>query len=117
MPGGQFLLPRDYDLDVVNAVGFVGGAAQGPAGFPLVPQFRSGSGPGNIVPPSRVVIIRKVPGGGIIKIHVDLHKAFTDPRERIIIQPEDTVLLLWKPQEFWANIGLNLVQFNLPLAN
>ena len=109
MPGGQFLLPRDYDLDVVHAIAFAGGAPNGPAGFPLVPQFRSGSGPGNIVAPTRIIIIRKMPGGAQVKIYVDLRRALYDPRQRVLIQPGDTILVFWQPWELTANLALNLI--------
>ncbi len=111
MPGGQFLLPRDYDLDVVNAISLAGGAPNGPAGFPLIPQFRSGSGPGNIVAPTRVMIVRKLADGAQVKIHVDLRKALNDPREHVLIQPGDTIMVFWKPWELAANIGLNMINF------
>jgi protein involved in polysaccharide export with SLBB domain len=111
LPGGQFLLPRDYDLDVVSAISLAGGNPNGPAGFPLIPQFRSGSGPGNIVAPTRVMIIRKMPDGAQVKIYVDLRKALYDPRQHVLIQPEDTVMLFWQPWEITANIALNLFNF------
>ncbi len=112
LPGGQFLLPRDYDIDVVNAISLAGGAPHGPAGFPLIAQVRSGSGPGNIVSPTRVIIVRKSPDGNQIKIHVDLRKAINEPREKVLIQPGDTILVFWKPWEVAANIGLNLIEFS-----
>ena len=111
LPGGQFLLPRDYDLDVVNAISLSGGNPNGPAGFPLIPQFRSGSGPGNIVAPTRVMIIRKMPDGAQVKIYVDLRRALYDPRQHVLIQPNDTVMLFWQPWEITANIALNLFNF------
>jgi hypothetical protein len=111
LPGGQFLLPRDFDLDVIHAIAMAGGAPHGPAGFPLVAQVRSGSGPGNIVSPTRIIILRKTPSGAQMKISVDLRKALNDPREYVIIQPGDTVLAFWKPWEVAANIGLNLINF------
>jgi protein involved in polysaccharide export with SLBB domain len=117
LPGGQYMLPRDYDLDVVHAIAMAGGSPNGPAGFPLVPQFRSGSGPGNIVAPTRIIIIRKMPDGAQVKIYVDLRKALYDPRQRVLIQPGDTILAFWQPWELAANIGLNLVNFQYILPN
>ena len=80
LPGGQFLLPRDYDLDVVDAISLAGGRPHGPAGFPLIVQVRSGSGPGNIIAPSRMIILRRVPGRGEVKIYVDLRTLMNDSR-------------------------------------
>jgi hypothetical protein len=102
---------NEYDIDVVRAISMAGGSPNGPAGFPLIPQFRSGSGPGNIVAPTRVMIIRILPDGEQVKIYVDLRKALYDAREHVIIQPGDTVMAFWKPWELAANIGLNLVNF------
>ncbi|HTU25244.1 MAG TPA: polysaccharide biosynthesis/export family protein, partial [Pirellulales bacterium] len=109
LPGGQFLLPRDYDLDIINAISLAGGSPHGPAGFPLIAQLRSGSGPGNIVSPTRCLVIRKTPTGGQIKIYIDLRKALNDPRETVLVQPGDTIYLFWKPWEIAANIGLNVI--------
>ncbi|HEX4142759.1 MAG TPA: polysaccharide biosynthesis/export family protein [Pirellulales bacterium] len=116
LPGGQFMLPRDYDLDIINAISLAGGAPHGPAGFPLIAQLRSGSGPGNVVSPTRCLVIRKTPTGGQIKIYIDLRKALNDPREQVLVQSGDTIYLFWKPWEILANIGLNLVnvQYSIP---
>ena len=97
---------------MVHAISLAGGAPNGPAGFPLIPQFRSGSGPGNIVAATRVMVIRPTPEGGQVKIHVDLRTALNDPREHIIIRPGDTIMVFYTPWELAANIGLNLINFS-----
>jgi protein involved in polysaccharide export with SLBB domain len=112
LPGGQFMLPRDYDLDIPNAISLAGGAPHGPAGFPLIATFSNGSGPGKIISPTRVLIIRKTPEGGQIKIYVDLRKALNDPRERVLVQSGDTIYLFWQPWEIAANIAINLINFD-----
>ena len=43
--------------------------------------------------PSLVTILRQTPGGGQIPIRVSLNRALRDPRERVIIQPGDVVIL------------------------
>jgi hypothetical protein len=43
--------------------------------------------------PSLVTILRRTPGCGQIPIRVSLNRALRDPRERILVQPGDTVLL------------------------
>ena len=93
LPPRQFVLPRDYDLDVVQAVSLVSGPLvnggvnqsnlsgsilQGGLGFPS---------------PSLLTVIRKVPGGGQVAIRVDLNRALRDPRERILVQSGDFLIL------------------------
>lgn len=112
MQGGQMPLPKDYDLDVLGAVAIANASVSGPAGANAVAtNFRSG--PGNIVPPSRVLIIRTLPNGQQIKIDVNIKRALNDRRERIIIQPGDLVLLKYTPGELAANVGLNFFNVNL----
>lgn len=100
--GGQFTLPRDYDLDVLGAIAIASGRQQGGG---------SGQGIGNrvggisamnqdiSVSASDVVILRQLPDGNQIPIKVDLTRALRDPRERILIQPGDYVILQYKPIE------------------
>jgi hypothetical protein len=114
--GGAQQLPRDYDLDVLGAialaqgnVGYGGVAAQGGVGG----TGGGGSSTQNIgLPPTRAVILRKLPGHRQISIKVDLCKALTDPAERILIQPEDVIVVQYTLLEELGNIGLRLVQFN-----
>lgn len=110
LSGAQIPLPRDYSLDVIGAIALAGGNVAGPAGAnAAATNFRSG--PGNIIPPSKVIIVRSIPGDGQIKICVDLKKALDDPQERILIQPGDVVLLKYTPCELLGNVALNFVNF------
>ena len=103
LPGGEFLLPRDYDLDVLGALGLAGqgvGSRQGGAG---------GGGFGiqqYTIPPSELFILRKTPCNGQIVILVDLTKATQDPRERPLVMPGDTLILRYKSCEEAANFGM-----------
>jgi hypothetical protein len=93
LPPRQFPLPRDYDLDVVEAISYVSG--------PLVnggQNYNNLSGnvlqPGIGFPsPSLVTVLRRTPGGGQIPIRIDLNRALHDRRERVLIQPGDVVIL------------------------
>jgi hypothetical protein len=93
LPPGEFVLPRDYDLDVVEAVtrvqgpfvngglsqnNFTGQVLQSGLGFPS---------------PSQLSVVRRTPGGGQLVIKVDLNRALNDPRERILVQPGDLLVL------------------------
>lgn len=99
--GGQFSLPRDYDLDVLGAIS-IATANQG---------TNSGAGFGNriggvastnqdiSVGASDVVVLRQLPDGNQIPIKVDLNKALRDPKHRIRIEPGDYIVLQYKPLE------------------
>jgi protein involved in polysaccharide export with SLBB domain len=116
LPGGQIPLPRDYDLDVVEAIAMAQGSIGGPGGVSGAAVFRTGAGPGNIIPPTRVVILRKLPNGDQLPIRVDLSRAMRDKKERIIIQPGDFVMLHYKPGELAGNVLLNFFNFNVVFA-
>jgi len=112
LPGGEVPLPRDRDIDVLEAIAIANGSLGGFGGTSSS-VFRAGAGPGNIVPPTRAVVIRKLPNGQQIMIRCDLSRARIDPRERIIIQPGDFVMMHYKPGELAGNVALNLINFNV----
>jgi protein involved in polysaccharide export with SLBB domain len=99
LPGGEFTLPRDYDLDVIDAIAQVKG--------PLVNgAFSNNSLVGNLIQsgiggpsPSLLVVLRRTPGGGRIPIRVDLNRALRDPRERLIVKAGDELILQEQPSE------------------
>jgi hypothetical protein len=114
--GGKYYLPRDRDIDVFEAIAIASNATYGPAGAnAAATNFRSG--PGNIVPPTRVIVVRKVESGEQVKIHVDLRVAINDPRERLIVQPGDLVLLKYTPAELAGNLALNFVNVGYNINN
>jgi hypothetical protein len=100
IPAAQHLLPRDYDIDIFEAMSIAG--------------YSYGSGSqagGNIVgitgvSPTRLYIFRKGPDGREIVIQVNLEKAVCDPRERLIIKAGDKLLLRYSPKEEIANFGI-----------
>ena len=114
LSGGQHRLPRDYDLDVLGAIAMAGesvttsiGAKESALGF--------GKGQSTIIPPSRVMIIRTVNGCQTL-IRVNLKRAMVNPQERLLIQPEDIVVLEYTCFEMTGNIILGLLQFNYILG-
>jgi hypothetical protein len=107
LPGGEFKIPRDYDLDVVAAMALTGGGISSPQ--------QGGGGGGGMggmgrlfggVPPGMLYVLRKTPCNGQITIEIDLAKANVDPRERILVQPGDILILRYKPSEEILNFGL-----------
>ncbi len=110
LPGGEHKIPRDYDLDVLTAMAISGGgiAMQQNGGG----GGGGGGGMGGIgrligqVPPGMLYVLRKTPCNGQITIAVDLAKANLDPRERILVQPGDILILRYKTSEELLNFGL-----------
>jgi hypothetical protein len=114
LPGGQVPLPRDDDLDIIGAIALAGASAGGPAaghdpGAALYRQHAAG----NIVPPTRVLILRKTHDGRQVMIHADLRRALKDPRHRVLIRPGDLVMLHYTPAQLMSNYALNLMNFNM----
>jgi len=118
--GGEHALPRDKDLDVLGAIAVSGGqlgagGSTGMAGGGGGGGGRSsGGGRGSYsVPASKVIILRRTPDGGQIPIRIDLNRALEDPRQRILIQPKDVVILRYTWDEELVNFASSLLQFNL----
>ncbi|MFL5328016.1 MAG: sugar ABC transporter substrate-binding protein [Gemmataceae bacterium] len=90
---GEYPIPRNYDLDVLTAVALTHGPlANGGLNYNNLS--------GNIVTqglgspsPSQLTVLRRAPGKRQITIRVDLNRAMQDPRERILIQPGDFLIL------------------------
>lgn len=103
--GGEFLLPRDYDLDVFGAMALAGQGVASPN--------RGGGGGGGFgiqsiggVPPGMLYVLRKTPCDGQIIIEVDLARALNNPSDRILVQAGDTLILRYKCEEEVLNFGL-----------
>ncbi|WP_013630476.1 polysaccharide biosynthesis/export family protein [Rubinisphaera brasiliensis] len=120
--GGEFMLPRDYDLDVIKAISVAGGSVgQGSTGIGSLTNgggFGGGGGgnrgmTGGTIGPSKLIVIRKNECGQEIPIRVNLNKALYDPRERILVMPGDTLILQYTLSEEIANAALNAVGLNL----
>lgn len=90
---GQYPLSRDYDMDVIKAICMIRGTLMN--GGLNANNFTGtiqnlGIGFPN---PSQLSIIRRVPGGGQVTIIVNLNRALQDERERLILQPDDVLIL------------------------
>jgi protein involved in polysaccharide export with SLBB domain len=113
LPSRQVILPRDYDLDVVQAIALVNG--------PLIngsqqannlsgSTVNAGIGFPN---PSLVTVIRRTANGGQIPIRISLNKAMRDPRERILVQAGDTIILQETLDEAVGRYFSEVFQLNL----
>ncbi|TWU54608.1 Polysaccharide biosynthesis/export protein [Rubripirellula tenax] len=101
--GGQFPLPRDYDLDVLGAIAVAGSSIGGTA-----QQFGQSVGRGaQGVPPTMLYVLRSDGCGGQVAIEVDLSQAINDPRSRPLVQAGDTLILQYKCEEEAINFGLS----------
>jgi protein involved in polysaccharide export with SLBB domain len=98
--GGEYTLPRDLDLDVLGAIAVAESnsrtnstrTTKGLGGVSALNQDMS-------VGASKVIVFRKLPGGGEVPIKVDLYRALRHPEERILIQPGDRVVLQYSRGE------------------
>ena len=98
--GGEFTLPRDYDLDILAAVSIARrsvGASQ-----------QNGSLLGGSVSqaqPTELIVLRRLPGDRQLNIRIDLNEAINDPQKRILVKAGDTLTLRFKPQEELINFA------------
>ena len=104
--GGEYPLPRDYDLDVLTAM------AIAKQGFGALGERGGGGGGGGLggqsatIEPGQLIVLRKLPGNQQIAIEVDVTKAINDPRSRILVKAGDTLILRHKPAEEILNFGM-----------
>lgn len=115
----QFSLPRDYDLDVIQALTLVG-APLANGGFTQNAFVASAvnSGLGN-PSPALLTVLRPLGNGRQIPIKVDLNRALRDPRERLRVQGGDILVMQERPgeaalryftQTFRLNSAANVLQ-------
>lgn len=93
--GGQYTLPRDQDIDILEAIAI----AQNSRGGNRDVYGKSALNQDVTISASDAIVIRKLPNGTQMPIRVDLYRARTYPSERINIQPGDYVMLQYKPSE------------------
>jgi hypothetical protein len=113
LPVAEIPLPRDYDLDVLEAVT----QTRGPlfnGGF-NISTFGGQTLAGGLgqPSPSLLTVIRKTPNCGQITIRVDLNRAARDARERILVQPGDFLILQETPGESFTRYMTQNLRFNL----
>ncbi len=108
--GAKIPMPRDEDIDVIEAIALANGSVGGPLG--QSGQALANGTPGYMVRPTRVIILREMPDGRQLPIRVDLARAMVDQKERILIQPNDVIMLQMKPAQAFFNGMLNLVNIN-----
>jgi hypothetical protein len=108
--GAKIPLPRDEDIDVIEAIALANGSVGGPLG--QSGQALAAGTPGHMVRPTRVIILRETPDGRQLPIRVDLARAMTDQKERILIQPNDVLMLQFKPHQAVFNGVVNMFNWS-----
>ena len=117
LPGRVMSLPRDYNLTVVEAVGLSFAAAAGPAGqFGRSLNWREGE-LGGIINPTRLLVVRQLPGGEQVKISIDLNATAGRSAANMLVQPNDLIMLEFKPSEYAANFVLSLIRSSITYSN
>jgi protein involved in polysaccharide export with SLBB domain len=114
LPPGKHALPRDQDLDVLEAIAQVRGplyngafGGSNLAGNLIAPGLGSPS-------PSLLVVVRRVPGHGQVHIAVDLRSAVRYPQERLRLQPGDVLILQETPTEALTRyVSQTFLNFNI----
>lgn len=107
LSGGRYPLPRDYKIDVLEAMALAGGNGSATAGGGGSNSFR---GLGSLLPATQVTVLRKC-GCEQVAIDVDLRYALSDPTERVIVQPGDLIVLEYRKPELFTNSILSVFQF------
>lgn len=99
--GGQYPLPRDRDLHVLEAVSLAQGMNSTRAGSTGMQSSGGVSALNRDITPSasRLIILRKVGCNQQLTVEVDLYKALRYPHENILVQPSDMLILQYTPCE------------------
>jgi len=114
LEGGQHPIPRDYDLDVLGAIAMAGGSVAAAPGGSGSQSMGGGRGVGSIFPPTRVIVVRTIDGQQV-PIKLNLKKALLDPGQRILVQPNDYIMLQYTEMELVFNMLLNNLQLSYAL--
>lgn len=107
--GGVYPIPRDYDLDVMGAIATAGGTVGASAG---AAASNTSSRVGSLVPASRILVLREV-NGKQYAIQIRQKDMLRDPSQRILIEPNDVILVEYTPVELWFNMLYNLVNLSV----
>jgi hypothetical protein len=91
--GGQYNLPRDHDIDILEAISIAQGRSAG--------QDIGKSALNNdvTISASQAIILRKLPNGSQVPILIDLYRARKYRAERMLIQRGDYIVLQYTKAE------------------
>ncbi len=100
--GGQFPLPRDFDLNVLEAIAVVERDGSSRAQLDRSLSGPAVTGLDVTTSASEVIVLRTLPDGREVPIKVDLYEALTNPSERILVAPGDYLFLKYTRSEAWG---------------
>ncbi len=95
---GSFRLPRDSDLDILQALAVVQGQRQS-VGTTRALTGNSVLSRDVTAGASSLIILRERPDGTRLRIEVDLRDAVVDPRQRVFVRPQDYLILQYRSGE------------------
>ena len=108
----QVPMPRDYDLDVIQAIAIVRGPIIN-GGFTQNAFVANAVNPGLGNPnPTLITVIRPLPDGKEVRIRIDMARALRDPQERIRILPNDLIILQETPEQAITRYMSGIIRFN-----
>lgn len=100
--GGQLVIPRDYDIGVMDAIALAESdnrrvlSSNAIGGVSVLNQDVT-------VGASRVILQRRLPSGKVVPIEIDLYEMMKHPEKQIMIQPEDRIILRYtRAEAFFA---------------
>ncbi|REJ85949.1 MAG: hypothetical protein DWQ34_28020 [Planctomycetota bacterium] len=96
--GGQFTLPRDYDLTLTQAISIAQSQAANATALRAIGGV-SALNSDVTISPSHAVVLRTLPDGRRFTIEADLYRALRRKEEDISIQPGDMIILQYTPLE------------------
>jgi hypothetical protein len=113
IPSNEYPLPNDYDLTVLEAVA----KSRGPIlnggvntsnlnGALIIPGIGQPS-------PTRLAVLRQTSGGGQVTIQIDLNDAARDPRENILVQAGDVLILQESPEQAITRYATQVLNVNI----
>ncbi len=110
LKGGVFPIPRDYDLDVMGAISTAGGSVGGVAASGTNNSGFGGSNGIPLMPPTRILVLREV-NGRQYAIKISQKDLIRYPSERILIKPNDVIVLEFTTTEFLVNTIVGSIGF------
>lgn len=112
LPSGEYPLPMDYDLTVLEAVLKVRGPIlNGGLNNSNLNGAIVGAGVGN-PSPNLLTVLRKTPNGGQVNIRVDLDEAIRDPRQNLLVEAGDVLILQEAPDQAITRYFTQIFQVN-----
>jgi hypothetical protein len=97
--GGQYPIPRDFDLNVLEALALVDRLGSGRNLLDRQISGPAATGLDVSTSASELIVLRTLPDGREVAIKVDLYTAMTDPAERLLVAPGDYLFLKYTKSE------------------